>query len=638
MSYSVEWIDPVYNRHHFDVTNAEKHRYLTDPKGWFNYIDLNRIENNTIYTKEYMLDLGIIQSLPTMSHKTDWVMGEVVDSVEMSRIIENVRILMSLSNPEIMDTLQPLTTTSVMSYLVANAIERNLEIMSTQPKIPIQLYKITLNDGIIEETGTNTGEFPADTVIHISSNNEDINYTNPDEYCIAFNNWSGNKDDLQYLGDLNAQHTTLICQHHDIELTANFKNDKLVRIIVEEGYIYGDYPCKEVDYLRVDVKRGPENIHGTEYIAKVGEVLNLCYGITGDSNHDNTVPNNKYVYTSINNLVTTLTYEGMTHLPHEKFAGWTFYADEPFLLELHELKKESILLDGCDTANTTMTVPNINTLIIRPKFLYLPRKIVFQNRYNMTDLDEAVEVSFDTTTEYTFTPDKAYETAGYKFAGWIVSNDKYGTLLQHERVDFMLYYTNSNPIRQPWRLEFSKGTNSRSKGYLPLDVFETDLFGDRARNVEPILYVYAMWVKNYESLQASVNSITRGLYEPVHKDILLGEPYNSTQPYRMVNTISLNGVNIKTVDYKDTIYELRDNPSVTDDIAPGAMRIYMPAKHYGDVEITYKNAVGFEFVLFYGNTTGTTFEKYQVYMPLNTVALFPVPRVYLPASSRTSSI
>ena len=64
MSYSVEWINPIYDRTYGDVITAEGQRNLVNPKGCYNYVDLNRIENNTKYVMEDMLARKIIRVPP----------------------------------------------------------------------------------------------------------------------------------------------------------------------------------------------------------------------------------------------------------------------------------------------------------------------------------------------------------------------------------------------------------------------------------------------------------------------------------------------------------------------------------------------------------------------------------------------
>lgn len=77
MSHSVEWIEPIYNRVYSDVLEAEENRNLVNPIGAYNAIDLNRIENNTKYVMEDMLERKIIRVPPAMAIKTNWEMNDI---------------------------------------------------------------------------------------------------------------------------------------------------------------------------------------------------------------------------------------------------------------------------------------------------------------------------------------------------------------------------------------------------------------------------------------------------------------------------------------------------------------------------------------------------------------------------------
>ena len=62
MSYSVDWIEPIYDREYTDVLRVELSPLTTNNKGAYNAQDLNRIENNTQYCAEYMLDIGLVNA------------------------------------------------------------------------------------------------------------------------------------------------------------------------------------------------------------------------------------------------------------------------------------------------------------------------------------------------------------------------------------------------------------------------------------------------------------------------------------------------------------------------------------------------------------------------------------------------
>lgn len=355
------WITPITNRTNENITEAENSRYPSNTSGIFNYADLNRIETNTIYVKEYMANRLITHVMPSMTHKTDWAENETVDSVNMTRIIENVRRLMELSNPVIQNDLLPLSVSNALTYQIANAIEHNLDVMHTQPELVEPTYTVRLNGGIIQETGTNIGEFEADRAIHIIANTDD--YTGIDKYSMGFTYWSGDNNDLQYVGDVNESSTVFFCQHHDTELTAHFQNNKVVRVIVEQGYIYGERPCTVGEYYDLYHDLGIPSLNGSVAISQYGgssyanieEVLTIEYMMLEDSYHYH------------------------PEWQHSKFFKWRFYCYEPFSDGLHELDAENILLNNCNSASTMIKVPNVSMLIIRPQLIYIPNRIIVRN-------------------------------------------------------------------------------------------------------------------------------------------------------------------------------------------------------------------------------------------------------------------
>ena len=151
MSHTVEWIEPIFDRTYADIDEAEANRDLENPKGCYNYIDLNRIENNTLYVMEEMLDRKIIRVPPSMSVKTNWTEKDIPTREHMTRLIGNVIRLMTLSNPVIEEDLINISTATQISYILANAIEKNLQTMKDQPDLPIKKWLLKVENGIIEE-------------------------------------------------------------------------------------------------------------------------------------------------------------------------------------------------------------------------------------------------------------------------------------------------------------------------------------------------------------------------------------------------------------------------------------------------------------------------------------------------------
>lgn len=232
MSHTVEWITPIFDREPGDVLNAELDRTLVQPKGAYNYQDLNRIENNTKWCMEDMLERKIIRVPPSMAIKTNWTGTDIPTREDMHRIIKNILLLMSLSNPIVEQDFYTIYESNQFTYSLANAIEYNLQIMHDQPKLPIDYWLIKVVNGIIEETGTNQGEFAEDEVIHIKG----IEYGEYAQYQ-HFDHWSGDTDDLQYVENVKEQETTFTVQYHETTLTANFKTILPRQLTINSGYI-----------------------------------------------------------------------------------------------------------------------------------------------------------------------------------------------------------------------------------------------------------------------------------------------------------------------------------------------------------------------------------------------------------------
>lgn len=237
-----EWIEPIYNRTYADVQSVVYNPDQENPIGSYNLIDPNRVENNTAYVLEYMLEHKIIRAAPAMRIKTDWKEDDIIVASEMKRIVENVSVLCSLSNPVIQPDLPTLYLATQMNYVLANDIERALYIMHDQPELPIAQFQLTLNDGLITSVERLNG-----TVETINANvcflaeNEIAHITavvpGPDAEYKTFTNWSGNTDDLQYIGNVLEATTTFVGQYHEAEFTANFKSTYPRQLTLTSSYI-----------------------------------------------------------------------------------------------------------------------------------------------------------------------------------------------------------------------------------------------------------------------------------------------------------------------------------------------------------------------------------------------------------------
>ena len=238
MSYSVEWIEPIYNRTYADILNAEENRELVNPIGTYNAIDLNRIENNTKYVMEDMLERKIIRVPPALAIKTNWTMTDIPTKDDMSRIIKNVQLLMDISNPVVFENFHIIYESTQFTYSLANAIEYNLDIMKNQPELPIQKWLLKVVNGKIVEYNTSTAYIAEEEIVHIQA----VPYGEDAEY-MKFNHWSGNTDDLQYVGNVNESPTTYQMQYHnsdnyEVEITANFKTRIPRTLALHGGVIY----------------------------------------------------------------------------------------------------------------------------------------------------------------------------------------------------------------------------------------------------------------------------------------------------------------------------------------------------------------------------------------------------------------
>lgn len=232
MSYSVEWIEPIYDRTSGDVINAESNVSMINPKGCYNAIDLNRIENDVQWISEDLVARKIYRTQLSLAVKTNWNQSDIPTREDMNRIINNVKMLMSVSNPEVQNKFQPIYESSQIPYSLANDIEYNLQIMHDQPELPIQYWYIEIENGIIEETGESGGWFAEDTVIHIKG----VEYGEYAQYQ-TFEHWSGDPNDLQYVENVNDQETTFVVQFHETKLTANFKTILPRKLTINSGYI-----------------------------------------------------------------------------------------------------------------------------------------------------------------------------------------------------------------------------------------------------------------------------------------------------------------------------------------------------------------------------------------------------------------
>lgn len=242
---TTNWIPVITDRTEIDVMNVANDPTLSNPKGCYNYTDLNRIENNTQYCLEYMLEREIIEEAPELRIKTDWTADEVISYEELERIITNIQELGAISNPEIRHTLPDLYPTTQMNYILANKIEEYLDIMHTQAETPVDHYFLRINHGIIT-----TIEGLDGTIRNV---NADSTWIAEDEIATIrgypygenipfqrFDYWSGNEEDLEYLDDITSETTTYVAQPREVLFSANYKVVLERRLILTNAYISPD--------------------------------------------------------------------------------------------------------------------------------------------------------------------------------------------------------------------------------------------------------------------------------------------------------------------------------------------------------------------------------------------------------------
>lgn len=247
MSYTVEWISPIYNRSYGDIQAVINNPLLENAIGAYNAVDLNRIENNTQYVMEDMLERKIIRSVPEgFATSRGWENDDIPTKPDMSRIIGNVIILMELSNPEISGDLEPLSPSSQITYRVANAIEKNLEIMKNQPELPIQKFYLELEHGVIQETQTSAEWIPENDEVVIRG----VPYGEYAQF-MNFTGWSGSAEDLLCLDNPLAQTTTITMPFRNVKLTATFETRIPRTLKLNSGHV-----CEE----GVVTPTGPDEI------------------------------------------------------------------------------------------------------------------------------------------------------------------------------------------------------------------------------------------------------------------------------------------------------------------------------------------------------------------------------------------
>lgn len=240
------WINAIYNRTYGHVQSVQYNPNQENPIGCWNAVDLNRIENNTAYCAEWMLEKKIVHSPPNIIPKSggEWVSTDIPTQSEIARIINNVRLLINLSstNPAIADKLPNIYTATQINYVLANQIEYALELLHTQPKLPLTYWNLSIEHGIIititrdsgsvEIINSSTALVAEDETVTIRG----LTYGQDAQYQ-TFVNWSGESEDIALLNNYQSQETTFIMPYRDVTFTANFETHIPRMLTITNGYI-----------------------------------------------------------------------------------------------------------------------------------------------------------------------------------------------------------------------------------------------------------------------------------------------------------------------------------------------------------------------------------------------------------------
>ena len=236
-----EWIEPVYDRTSGDVLHAEDNPQEIS-KGAYNYEDLNRVENNTRFVADEMLRRGITSEYITLNSKYNWSNKDIPTRTDMNRIINNILLLQALSNPEILPDLDTIQTGGQMTWMLANAIEKNLLIIKDQPLPEPDTYYLEVVNG------TGSGYYTEDTVVEIQG----IPYGDQSSFMV-FDRWIGDPEDLKQIANVYDQKTTFTMWHKDARVEAQFKIQIPRTFKIINGFINDETGGTERTFLPGDV-------------------------------------------------------------------------------------------------------------------------------------------------------------------------------------------------------------------------------------------------------------------------------------------------------------------------------------------------------------------------------------------------
>jgi hypothetical protein len=218
-----------------------------ETKGAWNAEDLNRIEKNTAYCAEWMLEKKIVRVPPNITvYENDyWTKDMIPTKSEIDRILANIRMLVESSkrNPAIAPQLPNIYYGATqINYVLANQIEFALDLMHDQPKLPLEYWDVEIECGLITKVQRDDGSVEiinAQTALVAEDEIVTIMGTEYGEYAQFqnFTYWSGSAEDIGLLENYKAKQTTFKMPYRDVKLVANFETHIPRKLTITNGYI-----------------------------------------------------------------------------------------------------------------------------------------------------------------------------------------------------------------------------------------------------------------------------------------------------------------------------------------------------------------------------------------------------------------
>lgn len=243
-----EWIEPIYDRNLGSVKSVQSNPDQENPKGCWNDVDLNRLEKNTAYCAEWMVQQKIVRVAPSIEvYENDyWQKNMIPTKDQIDRIVSNIKQLVDLSktNPAIVNRLPTIYASATQpNYVLANQLEFALDLMHNQPKLPLDYWKVEVanglitqivrDDGTIEYINSDTALVAEDEIVTIKS----VPYGEYAHYQ-TFTRWSGTAQDLILLRpDSETSEATFTMPYRDVSYVANFETNIPRTLTIKNGYI-----------------------------------------------------------------------------------------------------------------------------------------------------------------------------------------------------------------------------------------------------------------------------------------------------------------------------------------------------------------------------------------------------------------